>query len=106
MKLSIQVILILVALAISISSCLESNDIKKEVAIDKQFLNVPLLMEPSKRILTLKVDGILFGRFHIPLAPDNEDYYGFIDLSQHQGKTLTQLEQCVVVYLSSVDLCS
>ena len=93
MKYKILVFLVLLGLSVSFLSCSENSakkgDLKKEMVIDKQYLNVPLLFGPSDRYMTIKVDDILLGKFHLPLAPDVEDYYGFLDLSQHQGKTLT-----------------
>ena len=90
-----QTFLVLVGLSMSISSYSENydkkNDIEKEIIINKKFLNIPLLLDRNapKSNMSIKIDGDLLGIFEIPLAQDKEDYYGFIDLSQHLGKTLT-----------------
>ncbi len=64
---------------------------RAEFLIEKRYLNIPLLLDSKapKRNMTIKIDGEILGVFQVPLALDQGDYYGFIDLSKHQGKTLT-----------------
>ena len=95
MKLKTQTFLVLVLLSMSISSYSQNydkkNDIEKEIIINKKYLNIPLLLDRNapKSNMSIKIDGDLLGTFEMPLAQDKEDYYGFIDLSQHLGKILT-----------------
>ena len=58
--------------------------------VDKRFLNVPLAAEKDaeKSELNLMVDGKLVGHFSIPYAGKSPDFFGALDLSNYQGKTL------------------
>ncbi|MFC2098571.1 glycoside hydrolase family 32 protein [Bacteroidota bacterium] len=93
MKQIIKLLILLIIFALAPVSCSQNPAGKSEIklAIKKQYLNIPLMMEREtpQRKMHLRIDGEILGVFNVPFADNEADFYGFIDLSQYQGKTLT-----------------
>ncbi len=76
------------------SRLMAAGNASKTYSINQRFLNVPLIKDTevakkSMRTMTLTVDGRVLGVFQVPLALNQERYYGFFDLAGHQGQRLT-----------------
>jgi fructan beta-fructosidase len=64
---------------------------KREIVLEKQFLNLPVKSGAPKRRMQVLIDGKPVRIFDIELAGANPDFWAFTDLSAYKGKTATLL---------------
>jgi fructan beta-fructosidase len=65
------------------------RDAKREIAIDKRYLRLPVKNGASKRNLKLVVDGRVWREMEIELADEKPDFTTFVDLRAVKGTHLT-----------------
>ncbi|MGL4944456.1 MAG: glycoside hydrolase family 32 protein [Thermoguttaceae bacterium] len=69
---------------------------RREFAVEKQFLQIPIKMGSPITWVRLEVDGVWQQEFDCPLATtDDVDFHANIDLSTHRGKKLTLIAERV-----------
>ena len=61
---------------------------KRNLKIEKKFLNYPVKDGNDKCWVSLYEEGKLFREFEIELAGENEDFWVFTDVSDYYGKTI------------------
>ena len=67
------------------------RDQKREIVLEKQFLNLPVKNGAPKRRMQVLVDGKAVRIFDIELAGAEPDFWVFTDLGAYKGKTATLL---------------
>jgi fructan beta-fructosidase len=61
-------------------------DLKREIKVEKDYLNFPVKTGVLKRRMRIVVEGELFDDFDIELAEGSPDFWVFVDLSRKIGK--------------------
>jgi fructan beta-fructosidase len=62
--------------------------VRREIAIDKRYLNLPVKNGATKRRVRFEVGGQTVREFDIELAEDGPDFWAFADVSPFRGKKL------------------
>lgn len=62
---------------------------KKEIVLEKRYLNLPVQNDVPKQRISLHVDGNIRHEFLIRLAVDKPDYWTYMDISMYKGKNAT-----------------
>jgi fructan beta-fructosidase len=62
--------------------------VRREIAIDKRYLNLPVKNGAPKRRVRFEVGGETVREFDIELAEDKPDFWAFADVSPFRGKKL------------------
>jgi fructan beta-fructosidase len=65
------------------------SNVKREIAVTKRYLNLPIKNGGPKRVVTLLVDGAVVVRNDIELADGPADWWAPMDVSAYAGKTVT-----------------
>jgi fructan beta-fructosidase len=65
-----------------------SEPVRREIAIDKRYLNLPVKNGAPKRRVRFEVGGETVREFDIELAEDKPDFWAFADVSAFRGKNL------------------
>ena len=69
-------------------------DLKREILVEKTYLNLPVKTGVNRRRMRVEVNGELIDDFDIELAEGKPDFWVFIDLSDHvREKALIQVTQ-------------
>jgi len=58
----------------------------REFSLEKKYLNLPVKNEAEKRLISLIIDNRVVREFEIELAPDEPDFWVFLDIGQFKGK--------------------
>jgi fructan beta-fructosidase len=65
-----------------------SEPLRREIAIDKRYLNLPVKHGAAKRRMRFEVGGATVREFDIELAEEKPDFWTFADVSPFRGKKL------------------
>lgn len=71
------------------------TDVKRELVIDKRYLNLPVKNGAAKRRMSLIVDGRTEREFEIELADAEPDFWVFLDLTRFAGKKAVLRVDCL-----------
>jgi fructan beta-fructosidase len=66
-----------------------SEPTRRDMAITKQYLNLPVKTGATKRRMRFEVEGKTVSEFDIELAEEKADFFAFADVSAYRGKKLT-----------------
>lgn len=61
-------------------------DKNREFSLEKKYLNLPIKNGAEKRLVSLRIDNMVVREFEIELAPDEPDFWVFLDVGQFKGK--------------------
>lgn len=79
-------------IALGMFSCLSvaaATDKSREFLLQKKYLNFPVKNGAEKRLIHLIMDDEIVREFEIELAPDEPDFWVFLDISDFSGKKAT-----------------
>jgi fructan beta-fructosidase len=65
------------------------ENVTREFTFNKKYLNLPVKRGTLKRLVNVLVDNQLVRQFWIRLAPDEPDFWVYLELDQFQGKKAT-----------------
>ena len=70
------------------------TDKRREFSLQKKYLNFPVKNGDKKRIISLIIDGTVVREFDIELAPEEPDFWVFLDIGQFKGeKVLLRIDR-------------
>jgi sucrose-6-phosphate hydrolase SacC (GH32 family) len=58
----------------------------REFSLEKKYLNLPVKNGAEERLVNLSIDNTVVREFEIELAPDEPDFWVFLDIGQFKGK--------------------
>ena len=58
----------------------------RELSLEKKYLNLPVKNGAQKRLVSLRIDNTVVREFEIELAPDDPDFWVFLDIGRFKGK--------------------
>jgi len=67
----------------------QDNIVRRDILIEKQFLNLPVKNGANNNLMKLLVDGSIVQAFTIEYGEKDESFWVFIDVSDYKGKTVT-----------------
>jgi sucrose-6-phosphate hydrolase SacC (GH32 family) len=65
------------------------TDVSRTLSLDASFLNLPIKIGGPRRRVTFRTDGTVIDRFEASLADAKPDWWAFVDVTAHKGKSLT-----------------
>lgn len=68
------------------SMMVPSEDLVRSIVLEKNYLNLPVKNGAARRRMELRIDGTAVRAFDIDLAPDEPDWWAFIDIRPFRGK--------------------
>jgi fructan beta-fructosidase len=80
---------LLLMIALAIFGCLNvaaAKDESREFLLQKKYLNFPVKNGAEKRLIHLIIDNKIVREFEIELAPDEPDFWVFLDINDFAGK--------------------
>jgi fructan beta-fructosidase len=83
---------LLLMVVLAIFSCLNvatAKDEGREFVLQKKYLNFPVKNGAEKRLIHLIIDDKIVREFEIELAPNEPDFWVFLDISKYKGKKAT-----------------
>jgi fructan beta-fructosidase len=67
------------------------SEVRREIDVNKDYLNLPVRTGATKRRVRFEIDGKTVREFDIELADDRPDFFAFTDVSPFRGKKLAVL---------------
>ncbi|HUU20857.1 MAG TPA: glycoside hydrolase family 32 protein [Sedimentisphaerales bacterium] len=86
---------LLLSIFMAVFSCLSTINAQEDVLkadksrdflLEKKYLNFPVKNGADKRLISLVIDGKVVREFEIELAPDEADFWVFLDIKEFRGK--------------------
>ena len=86
---------LLLVILVAMFSCLSTinaqegvlkADKSREFMLRERYLNFPVKNGADKRLISLVIDGKVIREFDIELAPDEADFWVFLDVRKFGGK--------------------
>ena len=65
------------------------ENVTREFTFNKKYLNLPIKSGTLKRLINVLIDDQLVREFRIRLAPDEPDFWVYLELDQFKGKKAT-----------------
>jgi fructan beta-fructosidase len=83
---------LLLMIALMVFCCFDvaiAKDKSREFVLQQKYLNFPVKTGAEKRLIHLIIDDKIVREFEIELAPDEPDFWVFLDISKYKGKKAT-----------------
>ncbi len=89
MKKLLSIIYITMIICLNTTNAQENNltaSKTREIVLQKKYLNFPVKNDAEKRLISLIIDGKVVREFDIELAPDEPDFWVFLDISEFKNQ--------------------